>query len=222
MPSMIPCALRTAFPLPGHARARGFSTGLLPWLPGAADLPATLMLLLFALAPTTGRAATWELDAGRSELTFVGTQQSAPFTGRFETFTTEIDFDPAAPGEGRIAARVDVRSARTDNGERDQYLQTRDFFYSRKYPEAVFETTAIRAAEAPGEYVAPARLTLRGETREVTLRMRFEAGTPGRLRGTVRLERLDFGVGQGEWRDTQAIGNEVTVKIDLTLDPAGQ
>ena len=40
----------------------------------------------------------------------------------------------------------------------------------------------------------------------------------GRLSGTVKLNRLDFGVGQGFWADTSWVANEVTVQVDLSLE----
>jgi polyisoprenoid-binding protein YceI len=41
------------------------------------------------------------------------------------------------------------------------------------------------------------------------------------LKGGVTLNRLDYGVGQGDWKDTTLVGNEVRVKFDLRLTPRG-
>ena len=40
------------------------------------------------------------------------------------------------------------------------------------------------------------------------------------LIGEARLKRLDFGIGSGEWADTDLLPNEVLVKTRLLLAPA--
>ncbi len=177
------------------------------------------VIVALALTGAAGAAAgaDWRtLEA--STLAFTGRQQGAPFTGVFETFTAQVRFDPAAPAEGSIEATVDVASVDTSNRERDQYILAKDFFYARKYPQSVFRTLAIRA-DGDDAFVADAELTLRGETQPVTMRFSFSDGDPARLSGEVVLQRLDFGVGQGEWRDTREIGNEVVVSVELRLAP---
>ena len=39
------------------------------------------------------------------------------------------------------------------------------------------------------------------------------------LKGSAQLKRLDFGVGQGEWQDTEQVGNEVKINFVLLLKP---
>lgn len=183
----------------------------------------TLLLLIAGLAVTAlpVRAdGAWQMESDESALRFIGRQQSAPFTGRFERFTADIVFDPGNPAAGSISAVVDVRSAKTGNRDRDEYLQTRDFFYSRRHPQANFSAASIRrqTGDAGYGFVADGELTLRGETKPVTLYFDFETGEDeARMRGEVMLNRLDFGVGQGEWQDTGEIAAEVKVELDLVL-----
>ena len=68
-------------------------------------------------------------------------------------------------------------------------------------------------------YLARGTLTLRGVTRPVSVRFRFERSPEGgaRLDGSARLRRLDFGVGQGEWTSTEWVGDEVEVSFELRL-----
>jgi hypothetical protein len=42
----------------------------------------------------------------------------------------------------------------------------------------------------------------------------------GYLSGLATLQRLDFGVGQGQWQSTEWLGNEVTVRYSLVLAPS--
>jgi polyisoprenoid-binding protein YceI len=57
-------------------------------------------------------------------------------------------------------------------------------------------------------------------TRDVRLRFTFKPGADGRtavLAGGTTVQRLDYGVGQGEWTDTQWVGNEVRIRFELHL-----
>jgi polyisoprenoid-binding protein YceI len=179
-----------------------------------APLAAALCLLV---ASPACQAGPWQV-LDESGLSFTGEIEDAPFTGEFEVFSAQVDFDPAMPSAGSLQATVDVRSVDSRNRDRDQYMLSRDFFFARRFPEATFRTTAIRAGDAG--FVADGELTLRGETRPVVMRFTFEDGSPARLRGVVELRRLAFGVGQGEWRDTSQIADEVRVSVDLALTPA--
>jgi polyisoprenoid-binding protein YceI len=40
------------------------------------------------------------------------------------------------------------------------------------------------------------------------------------LAGGTTVRRLDYGVGQGEWSDTQWVGNDVRIRFELNLKKA--
>lgn len=42
-----------------------------------------------------------------------------------------------------------------------------------------------------------------------------------RMRGRVTIDRTWFGIGQGEWSDTEVVGYKVTVVVNLTLSRSG-
>ena len=41
------------------------------------------------------------------------------------------------------------------------------------------------------------------------------------MKGTASLERLAFGLGQGDWASTEWIGDDVEVRFELKLAPIG-
>ncbi len=177
-----------------------------------AALAANVFLAVAKAAPA------FELEPAGSSLRFTAIQQAAKFESRFEKFTALVRFDPAEPEKGQISARIDLASVDTGNPERDQVLGTADWFNLGKWPEARFNAEQIvRSAEG---YAASGTLTLRGVTRPVVLRFRWTpaAGSGfARLVGSAALERLAFGIGQGEWQDTAYVGNPVTVEVDIRL-----
>jgi len=45
------------------------------------------------------------------------------------------------------------------------------------------------------------------------------AAGSAKLAGTAKLNRLDFGVGQGDWKSTETIGDAVKINFSLVLKP---
>jgi polyisoprenoid-binding protein YceI len=87
-----------------------------------------------------------------------------------------------------------------------------------RHPVATYRGSGCRAA---GDgFTLGGELTLRGVTRAVPLRFTYTPGQGGAaLEGSATIDRLDFGVGQGEWQDTEWVGATVTVRFDLLLSP---
>ena len=59
-----------------------------------------------------------------------------------------------------------------------------------------------------------------GTTRDVTFSFEFSPGASedeARLQGYMDIQRLDFGIGQGEWRNTDWVGNDVRIEVALSL-----
>jgi polyisoprenoid-binding protein YceI len=180
--------------------------------------PLSLAALLLACA-LAAAATQWRMQPQQSKLSFVATQAGAPFEGVFEKFTADIRFDPQDLDASRFEVAIDLSSVDTGDAERYEILQGPDLFAVQQWPSARF--VAGRFSDAGGgKYTASGKLTLRNVTRDVPLRFTFEKNDTGAwLRGEARLQRLDFGVGQGEWRDTDAVANEVAVRFALLLQP---
>lgn len=174
---------------------------------------------LLVLGGATQAATAWTADPAQSRLEFVATQAGGTFDGRFARFQAETEFDPAELPAGRLRVEVDIASAETGNDERDGVLVGPDFFAVERWPTATF--TADRfAARGPGRFEAAGTLTLRGVAKDLTLDFTFVpagGGVTAEMAGTTTLRRLDFGVGQGEWRDTDWVGDEVRIRFKLIL-----
>jgi len=197
-----------------------------------APLMLTLALALFsaaaaaapapAVAPAAG-GAHYTLDAAKSSLEFTFLQAGARNTGRFPRFTVTLDCGASEPAGGRLAVTVDVAALDTGDTDRDEILRGDDLFAVKKFPRATFSATHI--TKSADGYDAVGALTIRGVTREThvpfTFREASEAGaTVGYMAGKTVVRRLDFGVGQGDWKATDQAGNEVTVSFALRLTRA--
>ena len=185
---------------------------------------AIMALVLSSGAATTLGASSYTMDAGKSTLGFTANQSGGDFDGGFEKFTARIVFADADLAGSMFDVEVDTGSVNTQDDDRDTALRGEDLFHVSKFPNARFVTTSF-TRKAPGAYEALGKLTIRDVTREIRLPFSFtttqEGGqTVAWLKGGVTLNRLDYGVGQGDWKDTTWVANEVKVKFSLRLIPA--
>lgn len=181
-------------------------------------------VLLFAA--TAARADSpppvtqWIIEPGMSHLTFEATQMKAPFTGEFKAFDGTIFFDPEKLDSSRVDIAIDMTSADTQNADRDKNLPAEPWFFAEKFPKAAFRAEKFEKT-GDNAYIAHGKLTIRDITMSVDFPFTLTiAGPPGAgqmaaVQGAVELQRLDFNIGTGEWKDTATVGNAVTVRVFL-------
>ena len=162
-------------------------------------------------------ATQWSMQPKESKLTFVGVQAGAQFEGAFDKFTADIKSDPKDLATSRFDVKIDTASVNTQDSERDDTIKGADLFDAKKYPSARYVAEKF-TDKGGGKYAATGKLTLRDVTKDVPIEFTFESKDSGAwLKGTAKLKRLEFGVGQGEWKDTSTVGNDVQVKFALRL-----
>ena len=180
-------------------------------------------LILSAGAGTVLGATSYTMDASKSSLGFTANQSGGDFDGQFEKLTARIVFADADLAGSSFSVEVETGSVNTHDDDRDTALRGEDLFHVSKYRQARFVTTGF-TRKAPGTYEALGKLTIRDVTRDIRVPFTFstttESGqTVAWLKGGVTLDRLDYGVGQGDWKDTTWVANEVKVKFSLRLLP---
>lgn len=173
---------------------------------------------LSVTAGAAGTVASYTADPAASRLEFVGVQAGAEFKGVFHKFTAAIDFAPDALAAAHFEVLIDLNSLDSMDKDRDSTMRGPDIFDVAHSPSAHYLTRSFTKT-ATG-FVALGALTLRGVTKDVPVNFQF-AATPGaaKLVGTAALKRLDFGVGQGDWKSTEWIGDVVKISFSLALKP---
>lgn len=165
-------------------------------------------------------ASQWSMQPKESKLTFVGEQAGAQFEGGFDKFTADITFDPKDLAGSRFDVKIDTASVNTQDDERDTTIKSADLFDVKRFPSAHYVADKF-TGKGGNKFSATGKLTLRNVTRDVPIEFTFEnKGGDAWLKGTAKFKRLDFGVGQGEWKDTSTVGNDVQVRFALRLKGA--
>jgi polyisoprenoid-binding protein YceI len=191
-------------------------TSLLHRWHGALAL-ATLLLPAAHAEPPPAR-----LVPEKSQIVFVSKQMGVPVEGSFRKFDARIAFDPRKPEGGSVALQIDTASAAFGIPMTDAELPKAPWFDAAHFPQAGFQTTAIRAL-GDGRFEMAGKLTLKGIARPLTVPVTIAPAANGQsvASGSFVLQRIDYKVGDGEWTDTSVIANEVQVRFKLVVDGLG-
>jgi len=191
--------------------------------PMLTSVALTAALGLSSLCCGADAVPHYVLDQSKSTLEFSFTQAGALNKGKFKRFPVTLEFAPDNPGTGRLEVTVDIASLDTGDQERDDTLKSDELFAAKKFPQAHFLATAFTKTAAGFE--AQGKLTIRDQTRELRVPFSFrtaveQGATVGYMSGKTSIRRLDYGVGQGEWKATDQVGNEVGISFSLRLTAA--
>jgi polyisoprenoid-binding protein YceI len=179
-----------------------------------------LLMMLLCASIVSAAQALYSVEAAKSTLEFSFVQAGAQNKGRFPKFAVNFNFDADTLAASRLDVTIEVAALDTGDQERDDTLREPDLFNVAKFPQAHFAATQIIKTAAG--YDASGTLLLRGVTRPLhvpfTLRSTTEQGRRVLyMTGKTLIKRLDFGVGQGDWKSTEWVANEVTVTFNLRL-----
>jgi polyisoprenoid-binding protein YceI len=182
-------------------------------------------MLAVAFAPGAGRAYAQRVsvvDLDKSTITFVSKQMNVPVEGKFGKFSVQLAFDPAKYAEGQVQVELDLTTIDTGSDEANDEVKGKGWFDVKNHPTARFVSGSVKSLGA-GRYEASGKLTIKGRTKEVTAPFTFKPDARGALfDGAFVLKRLDYGIGEGAWSDTDTVANEVQVRFHLATGAASK
>jgi len=191
----------------------------------AAPAPSpTIAPAAAASAPTPAPAAgpvPWKVAPG-SSLNFQTSWSGDAVQGRFDAWKADILFSPDALDRSRVTVTIDMTSAKTGDAQRDGSLPSADWFDAAGHPKAVFTASRFEKTGAD-RYVAHGTLEMRGVKKPVDLPFRLRiVGDKAQMTGETSLDRLAFGVGQGDFAATDQVPAKVTVRVQLSATSGKQ
>ena len=162
------------------------------------------------------------LVPAQSAINFEAKQMGVPIKGHFQKFDAKLQFDPAKLDTSKIHFSVDTGSATMGVKETDAELPKADWFNTAKFPQATFDSTAIKAVGG-GKFQVDGTLTIKGNAQKVSLPVTLaQSGATTTATGTLPLKRLAFKIGDGDWADTSMVADEVNVQFKLALTGVGK
>lgn len=180
-------------------------------------LRALVAASLFASA--LAGAAVLKTDPAKSSVAAVFKQMGVPVEASFKSFTAQIDYDAARPEAAKAAVDINTASMDLGDAEYNREVAKKEWFNTAQFPKASFVSTAIKAA-GPGKLNVAGKLTIKGRSANVSfpLTVKTDAGKQV-FEGQLPIRRLAFNIGEGEWKDTSMVADEVVIKFRVT---AGQ
>lgn len=156
-----------------------------------------------------------QLDAAKSSVSIVVKQLGVPMDGKFKKFDAAVNFNPTQLAQS--SAKVDIDTASFDIGdtEYNREIRGKDWFDAGKYPKATFISSTIRQGAA-GKYEVAGRLTIKGKTQDVVVGATYKQdGGNNVFEGVLPIKRNAFDIGEGDWKDTSVVADEVQIKFRI-------
>ena len=179
-------------------------------------------LILAAALLSLSAQAEQKLLPAQSEIAFVSKQMGVAVDGHFKKFDAQIAFDPAKPEVSKIAFSIDTGSATVGAPESDAELPKPSWFSAVKFPQATFQSSAVKKT-GPGKFEVAGKLSIKGNVRDVIVPVTLtQAGTVTTATGAFAVKRLAFKIGENEWADTAMVADDVQVKFKLALTGVGK
>ncbi|HEX9174475.1 MAG TPA: YceI family protein [Telluria sp.] len=179
----------------------------------------TALATLLTGAALAAAAAPLKTDTAHSSVSATFRQMNVPVEAKFNKFTAQVDYDDKRPDASK--ARVDIDTASLDLGDPDMNREVakKEWFNSAQFPKASFVSSAIRAS-APGKLLVAGKLTIKGKTADVSFPLSQKlVGGKQVFEGQLPIKRLAFNIGEGEWKDTSMVADEVVIKFRVTAAP---
>lgn len=162
----------------------------------------------------TGTESTgnWDVDYDVAEIRFTGLFEGNAFSGVFESWTADINFDPEALEVAEARVLIDTGSATTGTKGYDDSLKKSEWFNVSAAPQAIVALSNFVAL--PDGYEATATLTLKGNSVSFPLRFTLDIdGDTATLDGTAELSRKSLDLGQASDPNNSYVADAVTVTI---------
>ncbi|WP_420476775.1 YceI family protein [Noviherbaspirillum sp. ST9] len=176
-----------------------------------AILRNTTVLALAVALPVL--AAQLKSDPAKSSVSAVFKQMNVPVEGKFKRFNAQIDYNSAKPETSKAAMEIDVASFDLGDAEFNKEAQKKDWFNGPQFPKATFVSSALKPA-AGGKLDVSGKLTIKGKTSDVAFPLTVkQEGATQVFEGALPIKRLAFNIGEGEWKDTSMVADEVVIKF---------
>jgi polyisoprenoid-binding protein YceI len=177
---------------------------------------ATVAVALLA-STTLPACAQQKLLPAQSEISFTSKQMGVPVDGKFKRFDAQLAFDPKKPETAKIAMNIDLGSVALGTAETEAELAKPDWFAVKQFPQASFQSTTVKPLGG-GKYDVAGKLNIKGVSHDIVVPVTLaQAGATTNASGAFTIKRLDFKIGEGDWKDTSMVANDVQVKFKLAL-----
>jgi len=175
--------------------------------------PLLAALLGVAIAAA---AAPLKTDVAGSRVSATFKQMNVPVEAPFKRFTAQIDYDPAKPELAKASVEIDTASLDVGEAEMNKEVAKKEWFNAAQFPKATFVSSAIKPA-GPGKLTVSGKLTIKGRATDVSFPLTVKSeGAKQVFEGALPIKRLTYTIGEGEWKDTSMVADDVIIKFRVS------
>jgi polyisoprenoid-binding protein YceI len=169
--------------------------------------------ILLALGLTGAAFAALKTDPAKSSISATFKQMNVPVDGKFKKFNAQIDYDAAKPEASKANVEIEVASFDLGDADFNKEVAKKDWFNAAQFPKATFVSSAIKPG-AGGKLDVSGKLTIKGKTADVSFPITVKKeGAAQVFEGALPIKRLTYNIGEGEWKDTSMVADEVVIKF---------
>jgi len=178
-------------------------------------LPKIALVTLLGIT-LAASAAALKTDPAKSTVSATFKQMNVPIDAKFKQFTVAIDYDAAKPDASKASVEINIASFDLGDPEYNKEVTKKEWFNAAQFPKASFVSSAIKSAGA-GKLNVTGKLTIKGKTADVTFPLTVKAeGGKQIFEGALPIKRLAYNIGEGEWKDTSMVADDVIIKFHVT------
>ena len=178
-------------------------------------LATALAVASMAWAGAAAQAAPLKVDPGKSLVSVTFQQMGVGVDASFRKFMAQVDYDAAKPEKSSASVEIDIPSFDLGDADYNKEVLKKEWFNAAQFPKASFVSSAIRASGS-GKLDVSGKLTIKGKTADVTFPVSIrKLGALTQLEGKLPIKRLAFNIGDGEWKDTSIVADEVTITFRI-------
>ncbi|MGK5062391.1 YceI family protein [Janthinobacterium sp. LB3P112] len=171
---------------------------------------------LLGLSVAATAATLLKVDPAKTSVSAVFKQMNVPVEAKFKKFNIAIDYNPATPDASKASVEIDTASIDIGDPEYNKEVAKKEWFNAAQFPKATFVSSSIKAAGA-GKLTVSGKLSIKGKTTDVTFPLTVKSdGGKYAFDGALPIKRLTYNIGEGEWKDTSMVADEVTIKFHVS------
>lgn len=175
-------------------------------------------ILSFAFI-THNAAYAQHLDLKKTKITASFKQMNVAVEAPFKQLQGTLQFDANKPENSKAQFEITIASFDLGDPQYNQEVLKKEWFNAAQFPKAIFVLSSLKPTGA-NKFLATGQLTIKGIKQNVSFTLTNKKEATGLVfEGTLPIKRLSFNIGEGEWKDTSMVADEVLIKFYVVTTP---
>ncbi len=160
-----------------------------------------------------------KVDVAKSSIGAVFKQMNVPVEAKFKKFNAQIEYNSQKPEASKANIEIDIASFDLGDVDYNKEVLKPEWFNASRFPKATFISNGMKLV-AGGKLDVSGKLTIKGKTTDVSFPLIIKKeGSMQIFEGALPIKRLIFNIGEGDWKDTSTVADEVVIKFHVALIP---